>query len=86
VKIYKWSLAVTDEQTLELPLNARILSVQLQHGQPQLWALIDEHQPRKQSRRIAIYGTENPIPDSPGEYIDTFQMHKGELVFHVFER
>ena len=30
-------------------------------------------------------GTGNPMPDEPGEYIATFQMHGGALVFHAFE-
>lgn len=86
MRIWKWTLAVKDEQTIELPMNAKLLSVQMQGELPQLWALVDENQPRKQGRRIAIYGTGNPMPDSPGEYISTFQMHDGALVFHAFER
>lgn len=86
MRIWKWTLAVKDEQTIDMPMDAKILSVQMQGESPQVWALVNEHQPRKQGRRIAIYGTGNPIPDVPGEYISTFQMHGGQLVFHAFER
>jgi len=86
MRIWKWTLAVKDLQVVELPMGAKVLSVQVQGEGPQLWALVDEHQPLKQARRIAIYGTGNPMPDDPGEYISTFQMHGGELVFHAFER
>lgn len=86
MRIWKWTLAVTDLQVIEMPMNAKLLSVQIQGELPQLWALVKEDQTLRQARRIAIYGTGNPIPDDPGEYISTFQMHGGALVFHAFER
>ena len=86
MRIWKWTLAVKDEQIIDLPMGAKILSVQMQAGLPRLWALVNEHETLKQGRRIAIYGTGNPMPDSAGDYIDTFQMHEGALVSHAFER
>jgi len=84
MRIYKWTLEITDEQTLPMPANAEILCVQIQHGEPQLWALCDEVQfPGK--RTIYIYGTGNPISKNPGKYIGTFQTHNGKLIWHVFE-
>lgn len=85
MRIWKWKLAMVDEQTIDVPEGARLLTVQIQDGAPQIWALHDERSPKCQ-RRIAIYGTGNPIPDDPGDYIATFQMSKGALVFHAFER
>jgi len=85
MRIYKYTLSITDEQTVELPLGAKILSIQTQGEMPQLWALVNDLQERKQSRRIRICGTGHQIPDSPGEYLGTFQMHDGSLVFHAFE-
>lgn len=61
-----------------------MLSIQEQNGMPQLWALCDETADYEQ-RKIAIYGTGNPMPDDTGDYISTFQMHNGTLVFHAFE-
>lgn len=86
MRIFKWTLAIKNEQTIELPLGSKILSVQMQGDSPRLWALVDEHQERKQSRRIAVYGTGHHLPDDPGEYLGTFQVYGGELVFHAFER
>lgn len=85
MRIWKWTLEVTDMQTLELPQGSGILTVQMQNGKPQLWALCNEETERKERRLIAIYGTGNPMPDEPGEYIATFQMFGGGAVFHVFE-
>lgn len=82
--IWKWTLRVTDEQIVEIPEGAQILSVQMQGDMPQLWALCKEDKP-KVPRRILIYGTGNPIVEYPGKYISTFQMHGGALVFHTFE-
>jgi hypothetical protein len=84
MRIWKFPLAVTDRQTVLLPTGSKLLDVQMQGGACCLWALCDEDAP-KHLRTIAIYGTGNPVPDEPGEYIATFQMHGGALVFHAFE-
>lgn len=85
MRIWKYELGVIDEQHLFLPVDAKILTVQMQYGICCLWALVNEENTAKELRKIAIYGTGNPLPDNPGEYIATFQMHGGDLVFHVFE-
>ena len=84
MRIWKWTLNMTDVQTVEMPAGAKPLTVQLQGGMPQLWALCDERSP-VEPRLIAIYGTGNPMPANPGRYISTFQMAGGSLVFHAFE-
>ena len=84
MRIWKWTLILTGEQTIEIPLAAEILTVQMQGDNPQLWALCDEHA-HKSVRHIAIYGTGQPMPENPGKYIATFQLHNGALVFHAFE-
>lgn len=89
MRIWKWALPVTDRQTVMIPGGAKLLDVQVQKGPmqerfAQLWALCDENAP-PEPRHIAIYGTGNPMPDEPGDYIATFQMHGGALVFHAFE-
>lgn len=86
--IYKYDLEVTDEQVLELPANAEILTVQMQHDAPKLWAIVDvpQRSATVQNRRIAIYGTGHAMNQSASHrYIATFQMRDGSLVFHVFE-
>ncbi len=84
MKIWKWTLLLTDVQTVKLPAGAKLLTVQTQYDAPQLWALCDE-EADKEPRRIGIYGTGNPMPDEPGEYIATFQVDRAGLVFHAFE-
>ena len=85
MRIWKWTLEVTDRQQLLIPEGAKLLTVQIQHGMPQLWALVDENAPIIH-RTIAIYGTGNPLPDGdPGQYVGTYQIRGGALVFHVFD-
>ncbi len=51
----------------------------------QLWAMVDE-KAGITLRTFATYGTGNPMPDgNPGEYVGTYQINRGALVFHVFE-
>lgn len=85
-KVYKYTLALQDEQTLMLPKDALILSIQMQRDgdAPQLWALVNPEKPTV-PRKIRVYGTGHGIEDGPLEFIATFQMHGGTLVFHAFE-
>jgi hypothetical protein len=84
MRIWKAVLEVTDRQVVSVPVGAKFLSSQIQGNALCLWFLCDEKR-QLEPRVIAIYGTGNPIPDEPGDYIATFQMHGGDLVFHVFE-
>lgn len=81
--IWKWELE--PHTKISMPKDAKILCVQMQGRNPQLWALVDPLVKEKEIRQFNTYGTGNNIPDQPGEYIGTFQMESGSLVFHVFE-
>jgi hypothetical protein len=66
-----------------MPEGAEILTVQMQNGEPCLWALVDAHLPTT-NRKILIRGTGHDA-SGVGRYISTFQMKGGALVFHAFE-
>jgi hypothetical protein len=86
MRIWKFPLDVNDLQTISMPHNAQILHVASQSNQPNLWALVDENAPTVDARRFVTYGTGHPMPDDNyGHYVGTYQMHGGQLVFHVFE-
>lgn len=85
MRVWEWPLAITDSQTIEMPLGAKILTVQIQGEVPVMYALCNKKLATRRRRKIAIHGTGNPMPDEPGVYIATFQLHEGLLVFHVFE-
>lgn len=82
MRVWKYTLRIVDLQTLQIPIGARFLSVQMQEGQPQIWALVDENA-QLEPRSLAIYCTGQPIWNNPGLFIGTFQV--GAFVFHVFE-
>lgn len=81
--IWKFSVPIQDRFAIDMPVNARVLSVQVQHGQPQMWVLGDPYAP-KESRSFIMYGTGHDMPNDPGEFVGTFQVHGGNLVFHLF--
>ena len=87
MRIWKWTLQVTDLQAVQMPRGATVLSVQLQHGMPQVWALVDETAPQEPFT-FAAYGTGNPMPEVVdfGRFVGTYQLDDGALVFHVFEQ
>lgn len=82
--IWKWEFSVKDKFTIDMPVGAKVLAVQTQAGVPCFWALVDSDAPRKM-RTFRVYGTGHPCPDAPfQEYIGTFQLSGGALVFHLF--
>ena len=84
--VWKFKLKLIDVQQVLMPAGAKILDIQEQYGAPCLWALCDPSNPETQ-RIIAICGTGNPAPHAKEcEYISTFQLHGGSLVFHTFEK
>lgn len=88
-RIWKFSLQFTDRQAIRMPVGAKILTVQMQNGNPQIWAQCDVDEEGTSSnfetRTFCIYGTGNWMPDNPGEYIATVQASGGRLVWHIFE-
>lgn len=82
--IWKFPLDVVDLQAVKMPAGSRLLTVQVQHGSPVLWAIVQPTAPVVR-RDIRIVGTGHPLPAALGEYIGTFQMLEGELVWHAFD-
>ena len=92
--IWKFELEIGDNQKLELPIGAEILTVHTQNEIPCLWALVDPDADQE-TRHFEVYGTGHPVRYDSNRakpklgidriYIGTFQLHNGILVFHVFE-
>lgn len=86
MRIWKYSLRQQPVQSIQMPEGAKVLCVQTQGNQPNLWALVDEKKDPTVTRKFAVHGTGNPMADGdPGTYVGTFQLYGGDLVFHVFE-
>lgn len=84
LKIWKYPISMEDSQTIQIPVDAEILSVKLQHNKPVMWVKLDT-EASKVVRHFTLYATDEILPPRIGKYIDTFQMHNDNLVFHVFE-
>lgn len=72
--------------TIKMPASADILTVQVQGGKPCIWAKVDpENIPQDQG--FMLIGTGHPLPQMPTDlvnYVGTFQLESGGLVFHLF--
>jgi hypothetical protein len=80
--IWKWTLH--HGVIINIPHGAKLLAVQEQRGKPQLWALVDPGA-KTYPRTFHLYMQGEDLPDDPGQYVGTFQMPGGALVYHVFE-
>jgi hypothetical protein len=70
---------------LEIPEGAQILTVQVQGSKIYLWAIVDPEKD-KELRSFVVHGTGEPIVGiKEKNYIGTFQLHYGFLVYHLFE-
>lgn len=86
-QIWKYELEIVGNQTIEMPANAEILTVQTQDETPCIWALVDPKE-TKQKRFIEVYGTGQDVHYDMGvnrKYLGTYQLRGGSFVFHVFE-
>ncbi len=83
--IHKYSLKPSIVNTITMPKGAEILTVQVQRGGPQLWALVDPHA-ELEVKSISVWLTGDDIPNDVGEYVATFQLADGDYVLHVFQK
>ncbi len=79
-RIYKYKFG----SRVVLPIGAQVLTVQIQDGEPHLWALVDPFN-QDETRNFAVFGTGWDLKgdSEKGKYIATFQ--QDSLVWHVFE-
>lgn len=83
-QVFKYTLNMTDITHVAMPQGGQVLSAQVQHGNVQVWALVDPSKP-EEARTFRIAGTGHPIEHANIRFIGTVQMQGGSLVFHVFE-
>lgn len=84
-RIWKFELQITDIQIVKMPRHAQLLTVQVQHGKPMLWAAVNQLD-EKVGRIISIYGTGRNLDSVEALYVGTVQLMSGNAVFHVFDR
>jgi hypothetical protein len=82
--IWKVKLEVTDVQPLLLP-PCKFLSVATQHDSVCIWFLVPDTDAKRVLRNVYIVSTGqscNFVLDK--QFVGTFQMFGGNLIFHVF--
>ena len=91
-KIFKYPFVTTGSLGISMPRFAKILCVQMQDGNPCIWAMVDPEQ-KLVMRHFEVFGTGHSIPDIPDSfpsiparvYVGTYQQANGKLVWHLFE-
>lgn len=74
-----------DMFVLDVPRGARFIRVEVQHGQPCLWAFVPDTDAPKTARNFAVVGTGHPAPEpSDGYYVGSFHLLDGNFVGHLF--
>lgn len=81
--IWKRELEIADQQFIDMPDESEILCVQIQQEIPCIWFRCD---PDNELVRVTIntYGTGHTVESAKDDYVGTYQLHDGNLVFHVF--
>lgn len=70
---------------IQVPIGTEILSVQMQHDQPCMWALVDP-EAKLFNIRILCYGTGWEVQDHVTglNYLGTVQIDEGHEIYHFF--
>ena len=83
--VWKYKVSNDDCFEIELPINSKLLSVQVQFHEVYLWCLVNPKEKAIQKRKFRLAGTGHLINENNLEFIGTFQLLNGGLVFHLFE-
>ncbi len=84
--VHKFPLEIK-RNVLDLPAHSILRSVQVQRGTPCVWIELDDNLPKFKRLTLVFIGTGHEVPYAEKqsfEYLDTFQMYEGELVFHLY--
>lgn len=82
-RVFKYELDIIGEQAIWAPRDWHPLSVQVQNGQPMLWALVDDSA-LEVEHRVFVHGTGHLVHHAAVAFAGTFQLSDMGLVFHVF--
>lgn len=79
--IWKFPFPILGDFVLQMPADAEILFVDVQDGQPCMWAAVSNIGAQK-DRRFCITGTGHPVPDG-AQHVASFQ--QPPFVWHLWE-
>lgn len=83
--IHKYPVQVEDSFEVRMPAGARVIAVQVQDGDPVMWAVLDENA-FDFTRTFRVVGTGQSFDDCHlCKHVGTFQLEGGAFVGHLFE-
>lgn len=83
--IWKFEVQVEETFQVSLPEGATVLSVDVQYGVPQMWALVEPGKPLR-LRTFHVYGTGHVHSvNAFSRFVGSFQLMNGSFVGHLFE-
>jgi hypothetical protein len=91
MKIWKYVLPFKDEFSLSLPVDSRIIALQVQNNKPCIWVLFQEVNSTEQNPLVERFFSLTPTGQEIDRlcgcsfYIGTVQLNEGKLVLHLFE-
>jgi hypothetical protein len=86
VVIWKFSIDLQQEQGVEIPKGAQVLTAQIQRSKISLWAKVDPHAPHI-LMTVLVLATGQDCDEKTFKemrYLSTVQSNQGEFVWHVF--
>lgn len=86
--VHKFPLSILHGiNVVYLPERAKVLSCQFQHGDLQLWALVDRNAPVTLRKFYCQHTGDDFVLASNEEmaFVSTVQLDNGDYVIHVFE-
>lgn len=86
LKVFKYPIGSEREFAIEMPIGARVLTVQEQGMVPCLWALVDP-EAAPEPVRFALRDTGDDATDvAEATYVGTFQVRHLGYVLHLWRR
>ena len=83
IRIWKYELQVENEQEVDIPKAHTVLTVAIQNDAPCIWVEVDDSFETIPVKFITL-GTGHVVNRNVDKYIGSYQLHGGELVFHVY--
>lgn len=83
--IHKFQLPIENDAIVIMPKGAEVIYVDAQYDVAQIWAIVDP-QADTITRVFKMVGTGYTIDFDVKKwpYLGTFQLHGGQLIFHLF--
>ena len=81
--VYKYPFKPQDRFTIDMPVGASFMHVDVQDGVPCIWASVETNMSTK-PYRFRLAGTGHSIGAPDLSYLGTFILSDGRLVFHLF--